>query len=90
MQIYGERRKVLVDGLRKLGLEVTLPRATFYVWVKTDTTSLAFTEKMLEAGVVCTPGTGFGPSAEGYVRFAITQNVDRIREALSRMEKLLK
>ena len=90
MEVYSERRSVLVDGLRKLGLEVVLPKATFYVWAKTGMGSAEFAEKMLDAGVVCTPGTGFGPTVDGFVRFAVTKPVDRIREALVRMEKLLK
>ncbi len=90
MEVYSERRSVLVDGLRKLGLEVVLPKATFYVWAKTGMGSAEFAEKMLDAGVVCTPGTGFGPTVDGFVRFAVTKPVDRIKEALVRMEKLLK
>jgi LL-diaminopimelate aminotransferase len=50
--------------------------------------SAEFAEKMLDVGVVCTPGTGFGPTVDGFVRFAVTKPVDKIREALSRMEKL--
>jgi LL-diaminopimelate aminotransferase len=83
--IYEERRNVLVSGLRELGFEVTAPKATFYVWMKVDN-SMAFTAKMLnEAGIVVTPGTGFGDAGDGYVRFAITRSVERIEEALERM-----
>jgi LL-diaminopimelate aminotransferase len=50
--------------------------------------SAAFTEKMInEAGIVVTPGNGFGPNGEGYVRFAITRTVDRINEAIERMKE---
>lgn len=84
--IYQERRDVLVNGLRKLGFEIQAPKATFYVWLKVDD-SMAVAAKMLnEAGIVVTPGVGFGRSGEGYVRFAITRSVDRIRQAIERME----
>ncbi len=89
MQIYADRRSVLVDGLRKLGFDVVMPKATFYVWFNAGMPSAEFAEKVLDAGIVCTPGTGFGASAEGYVRFAITQPVERIKEALVRLEEIL-
>ncbi len=89
MKIYAERRNTLVNGFREMGFDVRMPRGTFYVWFDTGMTSLEFTEKCLEAGVVCTPGSGFGASAEGYVRFAITQPVERTKEALARLKEIL-
>jgi LL-diaminopimelate aminotransferase len=87
-RIYEERRDVLVRGLRSLGFDVTAPRATFYVWLPVED-SMAFASRLLdEAAIVATPGVGFGPHGEGYVRFALTRPVERIREALSRMEAL--
>jgi len=87
-RIYQERRDVLVNGLRELGFEITVPKATFYVWLKVDD-SMKFAAKMLnEAGIVVTPGVGFGENGEGYVRFAITRSVERIKEALERMRGL--
>lgn len=86
--IYQERRDVLVNGLRKLGFDIQAPKATFYVWLKVED-SMATAAKMLnEAGIVVTPGIGFGRSGEGYVRFAITRSVDRIRQAIERMESV--
>jgi LL-diaminopimelate aminotransferase len=86
--VYEERRNVLVSGLRDLGFDVTSPKATFYVWLKVDD-SMDFAAKMLnEAGIVVTPGTGFGNAGDGYVRFAITRSVERIEEALERMRKV--
>jgi len=83
---YQERRDVLVNGLKKIGFDITPPKATFYVWLKVPD-SIAFTARMLEeTGIVVTPGVGFGDAGEGYVRFAITRSVDRIREAIERME----
>ncbi len=85
--IYQERRDALVAGLRSLGFTVTVPKASFYLWLKVPD-SVEFVAKMLnEAGIVVTPGTGFGVSGEGYVRFAITRPVERINEAISRMKK---
>ena len=85
--IYQERRDVLVAGLQSLGFSVHVPKASFYVWMKVSD-SVAFTARMLnEAGIVVTPGTGFGPNGEGYVRFAITRPVERINEAVARMRE---
>ena len=84
-KIYQERRDVLVSGLTKLGFDVTMPKATFYVWMSVPD-SISFAARMLnDTGIVVTPGVGFGKSGEGYVRFAITRSVDRIKEAVDRM-----
>jgi LL-diaminopimelate aminotransferase len=86
--VYQERRDLLVRGLRDLGFDVPSPRATFYVWMKVGD-SMKFAARMLdEAGIVVTPGVGFGTNGEGYVRFAITRSVGRIEEALERMRGL--
>ncbi|OGS21123.1 MAG: LL-diaminopimelate aminotransferase [Elusimicrobia bacterium RIFOXYA2_FULL_39_19] len=90
-KMYKQRRDVLVNGLSKVGFKVKKPQATFYVWagVPQGYTSAQTTEKLLtEAGIVTTPGNGMGKSGEGYVRFVITQDVKRIKEALERMKKL--
>lgn len=90
-KIYEERRDALIDGLTAMGLEVKPPKATFYVWapVPKGFTSIAFAKLLLEeAGIVATPGVGFGDAGEGYVRFALTKPVDRIKEAVERMRKL--
>jgi len=87
-RVYQERRDVLVAGLKALGYEVEAPKATFYVWLPVED-SMAFAARLLdEAAIVATPGVGFGSHGEGYVRFALTRPVDRIREALDRMEAL--
>ena len=88
MAEYSERREVLVNGLRELGFDVKMPKGTFYIWFDSKCkTSLEFTEKMLELGIVVTPGSGFGESAEGYVRMTVTQPIPRIKEALRRMKE---
>ena len=90
--MYQGRRDALYDGLRNLGLEVNKPKATFYLWVKCPKgyTSMEFTTHLLnEAGILTTPGNGFGAPGEGYVRFALTVPVKRIKEAVARMGKVL-
>jgi len=89
INVYQERRDVLVRGLRKLGFKVDPPKATFYLWLKVDGPSLKFAEDLLGAGIVVTPGIGFGKGGEGYVRMATTQTSERIEEALERMAKVL-
>lgn len=85
-RIYQERRDVLVGGLRKLGFLVDAPKATFYVWMPVED-CMAFATRMLdEAGIVVTPGIGFGSGGAGYIRFALTRSTGRIQEALGRME----
>jgi Aspartate/tyrosine/aromatic aminotransferase len=87
MHTYAERRKVLVNGLRDLGFDVVMPAGTFYVWFDCGMPSLEFTEKMIELGIVVTPGSGFGASADGYIRMTVTEPVELIKEALVRMKK---
>ncbi|SNQ60652.1 LL-diaminopimelate aminotransferase [Candidatus Methanoperedens nitroreducens] len=87
--VYKERRDALLAGLKELGFEVKPPKATFYVWTRVKGSSLDFSRMLLEkAGIVATPGVGFGEYGEGYIRFALTQPVDRINEAVERMRKL--
>jgi LL-diaminopimelate aminotransferase len=89
--LYRERRDTLVSGLRKLGWNVPLPKATFYVWahVPDGYTAAGAVGKLLDdAGIVCTPGNGLGPSGEGYVRFALTVDARRIREAVERIGRI--
>jgi len=88
---YQERRDVLLPGLRALGLDPVTPAATFYVWIPVPEryTSASFcTHLLTKAGIVTTPGNGFGKSGEGYVRIALTKEKERIREALDRMKRI--
>jgi LL-diaminopimelate aminotransferase len=89
--IYQQRRDLMVEALRAIGLACELPRATFYIWagVPKSYTSASFTERVLkETGVVITPGSGFGKSGEGYVRFSLTVPGERLREAVERIKAL--
>jgi len=88
--MYQERRDVLVPGLKQLGLDVDLPPAAFYVWVAVPKgyTSASFTTHLLEkAGIVTTPGNGFGAAGEGYIRLTLTTPKERLLEALERIRK---
>ncbi len=91
LTMYQNRRKILVNGLCDCGCNVTPPQAAFYVWapVPEDMTSAETTIKLLEeAAIVSTPGTGFGPSGEGFVRMTLTAPEDRLKEAIDRIAKL--
>ena len=88
---YQDRRDILVPGLRALGLDPVEPGGTFYVWIPVPKgyTSASFCAHLLErAGIVTTPGSGFGKSGEGYIRIALTKEKARLREALARMRKV--
>jgi LL-diaminopimelate aminotransferase len=90
-RIYQERRDVMVAALRGLGLACEPPQATFYIWAEVPKgfTSASFSERVLrEAGVVVTPGSGFGSSGEGYVRLSITLATERLKEAAERIKAL--
>lgn len=72
--IYQRRRDILVPALQAVGLDCLRPDATFYVWAKLQTgiKSEDFVLNLIrQKGIVCTPGNGFGPSGEGYVRFTL-------------------
>jgi len=89
---YQERRDVLYDGLKGLGIDLQKPKATFYLWAKVPSgfDSMGFVTHMLDkTGVLATPGNGFGEAGEGYVRFALTASVGRIREAVERIQGIL-
>jgi LL-diaminopimelate aminotransferase len=91
-RLYQERRDVLVNGLSGCGWELKKPKATFYVWanVPKGSNSLEFAARLLErADIVATPGVGFGPSGEGYIRFALTVAKERLQEAVDRIKKTL-
>ncbi len=90
--IYQERREIFYNGLKGLGLEVEKPRATFYFWTKVPEgyDSSSFVSHLLnKAGVLITPGNGFGGPGEGYVRFSLTVPAKKIRQAISRIKKIL-
>ncbi len=92
--VYRKRRDVLVDGLNKQGWAVPKPRGTMFVWAPIPEPframgSLEFAKLLLqEAKVAVSPGIGFGEYGEGYVRFALVENEQRIRQALRGLKSL--
>jgi LL-diaminopimelate aminotransferase len=90
--IFQERRDVMFEGLTSLGIRVKKPEASFYLWanVPKGYNSSSFVAHLLDkAGVLGTPGVGFGAPGEGYIRFALTKDVKRIKEAVSRIKSVL-
>jgi LL-diaminopimelate aminotransferase len=89
--IYERRRDLLSEGLEKTGWRVKRSEATFYVWAKVPEgySSLQCVENILEdIGILSTPGNALGPSGEGYVRFSLTVDEKRIKEAVERLRKI--
>lgn len=89
--VYTRRRDLMVKGLEKAGFRLRVPRATFYLWVEVPagyTSAQVATRLLEEAGLVVTPGNGFGEPGEGYFRIALTQNRQRLAEAIERLQKL--
>lgn len=87
---YQDRRDTLIPGLKNLGLEVDPPPAAFYVWVTVPKgyTSTSFTTHLLEkAGIVTTPGNGFGAPGEGYIRMTLCTSKERLAEAVERIKR---
>jgi LL-diaminopimelate aminotransferase len=90
--VYQRRRDVLVEALRRIGLEVDPPKGAIYVWARVPRgeTSASFTEKVLEeAAVVISPGAAYGPSGEGFVRMSLTVPDERLNEAADRIAALV-
>jgi LL-diaminopimelate aminotransferase len=89
---YRHRRDLLCDGLKSMGLVVEPPRGSVYVWtpVPPGYDSKSFATRLLEqAAVVVTPGTGYGRSGEGFIRFSITVPDERLEEGVERLRGVL-
>ena len=93
--LYQQRRDVLVEGLRRAGWTVESPRGSMFVWAPLpeayrDEGSLEFAKLLMkEALVAVSPGIGFGPLGEGFVRFALVENEHRIRQATRSIKQFL-
>jgi alanine-synthesizing transaminase len=94
---YQARRDVLVEGLNRHGWQVVPPRAGMFVWAlipepwRTQIGSIEFAMKLLEeAGVAVSPGRGFGETGEGYLRLALVENEQRLRQAVRQISRVLK
>lgn len=89
-KLYESRRDVLVEGFRSIGWDVAKPPATMFMWAeipKGYASSKQFALDLIEkAGVVVTPGNAFGPTGEGYVRIALVQSEDKLREAVEKIK----
>jgi LL-diaminopimelate aminotransferase len=91
-QMFKERRNVVVQGLKDIGLEVESPLATFYVWstIPKGYSSRDFCFKVLdEANVWMIPGSMYGKHGEGYLRIALTHPKERLAEAMRRLKKFV-
>ena len=92
---YRERRDVLVEGLQGIGWPVAAPAASMFVWARIPARyralgSLEFSKLLLrEARVAVAPGLGFGEYGEGFVRFALVENRQRIRQAVRNIKTFL-
>jgi LL-diaminopimelate aminotransferase len=87
-QLYQQRRDTALEGLKKIGLEITPPQGTFYLWVPVPAgyNSSDFAEAVLEkANVIITPGIGYGEWGEGYFRITLTVEQSRLAEAFDRI-----
>lgn len=89
--IYRERRDLILDTLRDLGISAHESRASLYVWARVPKgyDSAGFATRLLEdAGISLAPGTAFGPHGEGFVRISLGMATDRISEAMDRLRRL--
>jgi alanine-synthesizing transaminase len=95
VEVYRQRRDILVNGLNSLGWNVPLPKATMYLWAPIPKQfahlgSMRFSELLLdEALVAASPGIGFGEAGEGYLRMALVENELRIKQALRGIRKMM-
>jgi LL-diaminopimelate aminotransferase len=92
-EVYQRRRDLLVEALAQIGLDVEPPKATPYFWVRVPEghTSASFASLVLDqANVVVSPGPGYGPSGEGFVRLSLTVPDERLEEAVRRIESSLR
>src|SRR5690606_35881540 len=93
--LYRERRNVLADGLEAAGWDVTVPSASMFLWAPVpepyaDLGCMEFSKLLLHhADVAVAPGIGFGPGGEGYVRIALVENRQRIRQAVRNIKQFL-
>ncbi|MFX1566726.1 MAG: aminotransferase class I/II-fold pyridoxal phosphate-dependent enzyme, partial [Promethearchaeota archaeon] len=94
VKTYEKRRNILLKGLNDSGWKTAMPKATFYVWTQIpekyrNVGCMEFVKVLINIGVVITPGIGFGQYGEGFVRFALTQPEERIKEAIERIKTIL-
>jgi alanine-synthesizing transaminase len=94
-EIYRRRRDVLVDGLNRIGWKVQKPKGTMFVWAPIPEpyrhlSSMDFAMKLLDEAEVCvSPGAGFGHNGEGYVRIALVENENRLRQSVRQIRQAM-
>jgi alanine-synthesizing transaminase len=94
-EVYQRRRDVLIDGLHRIGWDVPRPKGTMFAWAPIpepyrDMGSVEFASMLVrEAQVALSPGVGFGPGGEGYVRFALIENEQRTQQAIRNLRRSL-
>jgi len=94
-ELYQHRRDVLIEGLQRAGWPVESPRGSMFVWAPVpepyrEDGSLEFAKLLMkDALVAISPGIGFGPLGEGFVRFALVENDHRIRQATRSIKQFL-
>lgn len=90
-RIFAQKRETMTDGLTRLGLSVYPSTSTFYLWVGVPAgeTDASFTQRLLDVGIIVSPGTFFGRDNHGFVRFALVPDLAGCRLALERMERAL-
>jgi aspartate/methionine/tyrosine aminotransferase len=92
VEVFRGRRDALVTGLREVGWDIPSPRATMYLWapIPGETDDVRFAVELCRrTGVALSPGQGFGPGGQGYVRFALVQDPAQLREAARRIGSVL-
>jgi alanine-synthesizing transaminase len=95
-EIYQKRRDVLVEGLRRMGWDVQAPRAGMFIWAaipelwRRQMSTMDFAMMLLEKGdVAVSPGSGFGEAGEGFLRMALVENENRLRQAVRQIGRCL-
>jgi LL-diaminopimelate aminotransferase len=89
-RVYQVRRDKMVYALNKLGIQAKPPKASLYVWAKIPEgyTSMEFADDLLEqTGIVVTPGIGYGPSGEGYIRLSLTISDEMLEKGLKKLSQ---
>ncbi|MBK8021077.1 MAG: pyridoxal phosphate-dependent aminotransferase [Chloroflexi bacterium] len=91
--IYDERRRLMMNGLREIGLDFSDPRGAFFLWANSGPTGIHATELsyllLKEGRVLIFPGNAFGENWGGYLRISVLQSSDLLREALERMKPII-
>jgi len=96
-EIYQGRRDALCESLRRIGWNVTPPKASMFCWVpipepwRSRMSTMDFGMLLLEKGnVAVSPGSGFGPAGEGYLRMSLVENEARLRQAVRQIQRCLR